>query len=268
MTAAEAEVVAVLSDEELAVLTHRPSPVVLPHLDDVPAAHLDAVLLTAYRGLVARGWVHPPPAAAIEAAARSAAASSPVALPVRLAGELDDVLRLRADAAMVACVQRTTAEGQDHRYCHLGGRTALDELVSPDGLHAFRLIPSGDLLPSLAAYVLDPGADGAPGPEHELDPVAAAGGRAPAALLERLARATLVADVVVRRAGDAGAGPMLGILSGPDGTHVVESWYGSTRPVVLRSVAPAGVPELLRALLDTPEGQWSGPHGGAYGSEP
>lgn len=229
-----------LTDEELAVLVDGASYVVPPYLDGIPAEHREIALRTAYRGLCARGWLEPAAVGATEAVA---------GVPVGLIPEVAELLRLRVTADLVVCAHRTSGDGEDFRYWHASDDVVLEERVSPLGMHGFWLLEPATLADDLVAYVLDPAAAGEPGPERELDPVAVASGHAPDDLVLRLARARLVADVVVRRTGDKGPGEMMGVLSGPGGVHVASSRFGSAAPVRIRSVTPGEVASLMAVLV-------------------
>jgi hypothetical protein len=235
----------VLTDEELAILAGNASPVVLPRLDDLRAGHREIAMLTAYRGLVARGWVTP---------AGTQATKGSNEVPVEMAEELADLLQLRASADTVVCARRTIAEGLSFRYWHLGDGVALDERVSASGFHEFGLTDPAAVGDELARWALDPEAVGESGPERVIDPEAAASGRAPSDLIEQLARARLVADVVVRRMSDERPGEMLGVLSGPEGVYVMTGRFGGTEAVRVRSVVPAEAQGILAELVNSPRG--------------
>lgn len=217
--------------------------VVPPYLDGIPAEHREIALRTAYRGLCARGWLEPAVVGATEAAP---------GVPVGLIPEVAELLRLRTTADLVVCAHRTSGDGEDFRYWHASDDVVLEERVSPLGMHGFWLLEPAALVGDLAAYVLDPAAAGEPCPERELDPVAVASGHAPDDLVLRLARARLVADVVVRRTGDKGPGELIGVLSGPGGVDVAFSRFGSAAPVRVRGVTPGEVASLMAVLLRWP----------------
>jgi hypothetical protein len=229
-----------LTDEELAVLAAPGGIVVSPFLDGVAEGERDAVLRTAYRGLLARGIVDPPtPEAASAAIGRG---DGHVELMVRQ--DVRSVVALREGAQAVVAIARTTATAQDFWYAHLVDDVALLEEVGSDGLHRFALAHAHELPRLAAAAAVHPDAGDAEGPSVELsgeqgDPTP------PDELLERLGAALLRADLVVRWAGDHEP-VLLGLFTGPDGTWTTRVGAGtSTTPV-----AVPGTAEEARSMVE------------------
>jgi hypothetical protein len=202
-----------LTDEELAALSGPPDGVVVsPYLDGLEAAQRDQALLTAFRSLVARGLVEAP-------TRESACAAVPVAdaelveVEVRMSEALAQTLTLRRVAPVVLCAQRTDSARTSWRYVHVvDDELALDEVVEAGGLHRFGLLRPADVPEALLDWVVPDGWDGIDGPATDV----AAGADVPLQLLDRLGTALLVADLVVRRAGDGGGDVLLGTFAGPD----------------------------------------------------
>lgn len=229
-----------LTDEELVVLGDADgSAVVLPYLDGLDTVRRESALLTAFRGLVARGWVRPEtaesPAGTEEMAAAGGPGEGTVSVPVEILGELADLLAFRRTAGAVVCAQRSAGGRREFRYAHVGAGGTLDERVSEAGLHRFGLIDTAELATEWAAYVLDPQAAGESGSPRAID----------AADAEVLARCRVATDLVVRRVGDGGPNEMFGLFSGPDGVHLTRSRFGAGEPVTIRQVDPAEVTTLL-----------------------
>jgi hypothetical protein len=162
------------------------------------------------------------------------------------------VLTVRRSATAVVCAQRTTgAAGADARaswrYLHLvADDLCLDEVVEPTGLHRFGFLRPADVADVLLDWLAPDGADGVDGPPQRTSARAAADGTVPVALLERLATAHVVGDVLVRRADEQEPPALLGTFAGP----------GMLRLSVTREgrgddVEPCPVSrDTLRALLD------------------
>lgn len=240
-----------LTDEELAALVGPATGVVqAPHLLGLDPAQRDAAVLTAYRSLVSRGWVVAPDSTP-PAAPR---ADGLVEVPVRIVAELAHVLELRARARSVVCLHRTTEGGGRSRYLHVAGTpggapsVVLDEVVEPTGLHRFGLVHPEDVAAVALEEVLAEDAAGSDGTEVALDAAAAAAGAADPGLVAELGRATVVAELVVRRPG-RDAGLLLGVLSGPTSVHLVRSRAGSGAPVLVRPVARATAEAAVREEL-------------------
>jgi len=218
---ADAVPVEVLTDEELAILARPGSIVVSPYLESLPERQREAVTRTAYRGLVARGIVDPPTAAAAgEAMSRG---DGEVALMVRQ--DVRSIVALREAARVVVAVARTTAATQDFWYAHVVDDVAVLEEVGSDGMHRFALADAGRLPDLVAAAAVHPDAGDAVGAPVELtaepgDPTP------PDELLERLGAATLRSDVVVRWAGDREP-VLVGLFTGPAGSWTTEVGAGS-----------------------------------------
>lgn len=202
-----------LTDEELAALAGPPDGLVVsPYLDALAPAQRDLAVLTAFRSLVARGVVAAPTPAQVTSAVRRAAGADLAAVDVQMSEALSQALTLRRVAPTVLCAQRTNAAQAAWRYVHLvDDQLALDEVVEPTGLHRFGLLRPADVPDVVLAWLAPEGWDAADGPATEL----AAGSAAPAPLLERLAAAVVVADVVVRREADGGGDLLIGTFAGP-----------------------------------------------------
>lgn len=238
-----------LTDEELAALDGPADGLVVsPYLEALDPALRDQAVLTAFRSLVARGVVDGPTREQAQTAVRDAAGAPLAAVDVRMSEQLSQALTLRRIAPTVLCMQRTDAELTSWRYVHVvDHELALDEVVEPTGLHRFGLLRPVDVPEVLLDWLAPDGWDGADGPAHEL----AAGAQAPSALLERLAAAVVVADVVVRRAGDGGGDVLLGTFAGPDVLvlSTTRSAPGST--VRLRPASRRTVRDVIAEQLET-----------------
>lgn len=252
--AADPVVLVDLTDEELAAL-EAPGEglVVTPYLDELGPGQRDTAVVTAFRGLVARGMVDGPSREQAEQAARTAARAGggTAAVDVRMSEVLSQVLTLRRVAPRVVCAQRTVADLRHWRYVHvLDDELALDEVVEPTGLHRFALLRSTDVSEVLLSWLVPEGCESLDGPAQSLDPQDAARGRVPDQLLERLAQAQVVGDVTVRRVGDGGGSTLLGTFAAP-GMLVLSrtgSEYGSS--VVLRAASRRTVQEALIEQLE------------------
>jgi hypothetical protein len=208
---------AVLTDEELAVLAGDGGLVVTPFSATFDDAEREVALRTAYRGLVARGIVDPPtPQARVEAIGEPA-----VELQVRQ--DVLSIVTLRAAASAVVAVARTTVVHQDFWYAHVVEEFALLEEVGTDGMHRFALAPVDDLPALVVAAVVHPETGDGSGEPIPLEPGAT---EPPLDIAERLGTALLRSDVVIRWIGDEQA-PLLGLFTGPAGAWVVEAREGS-----------------------------------------
>lgn len=202
-----------LTDEELAALDGAPDGLVVsPYLEELAPAARDQAVLTAFRSLVARGVIDGPTGDQVRHAVREAAGSDLTPVDVRMSEPLSQALTLRRVASTVLCAQRTNAELSSWRYVHVvDDELALDEVVEPTGLHRFGLLRPADVPDVLLDWLAPEGWDAEDGPAQQVG----AAGAAPDALLERLATAIVVADVVVRRAGDSGGDLLIGTFAAP-----------------------------------------------------
>jgi hypothetical protein len=236
-----------LTDEELAALAGPPDGLVVsPYLDGLQSAQRDQAVLTAFRGLVARGLV--------EAPTRGSGAGAPVPdgelveIEVRMSEALAQTLALRRVAPVVLCAQRTDAERTCWRYVHVvDDELALDEVVEAGGLHRFGLLRPADVPDALVDWVAPDGWHGTDGPATDV----AASADLPYPLLERLGTARVVADLVVRRTGDGGGDRLLGTFAGPDllvlsSTRSVPGSAATLRPASRRTVRDAIAEQLGR----------------------
>lgn len=243
-----------LTDEELVGLDGPgDSVVVMPYWDTLPAAHRDVAVVTAYRGLVARGLVSAPDDEAARQAQRAAAATGQkrVELDVTMTEELSQVLSLRRLAGTVVCAQRTLADSQQWRYLHvLDEDLALEELVGPTGLHRFSLLRPQDVAAALLHWLIPTGCDDEDGPTQVLDPREAASGAADGDLLDLLPQAQVLGDVVVRRVGSSEPPALLGTFAAPGLLVLSRSRDGE--PVRLSRVSRSSAFDELRGLLDQP----------------
>jgi hypothetical protein len=224
------------TDEELAVLGGPESMVVTPVLSAVPAGERDAVLRTAYRGLLARGVLEPPtPEARVDAVGQPT-------VEVLVREDVRSLVTLRRGARLVVAVARTTVVGQDYWYAHVVDDVVLLEQLGEDGVHRFALARTTDLPALLVDAVVHPECGDGAGEPVEVPGDAA---EPPLEVAEALGSALVRADVVVRSVDDDGAAP-LGLFTGPGGAWVVEAPRGSGR-VVARPVTA----EALRTELGT-----------------
>jgi hypothetical protein len=238
-----------LTDEELAALATTAGIVVFPVLSALDAGQQSLAVRTAYRSLVARGLVEAPSAEEERDAFAAAAAEgrAHAEVPVRMPESVSHVLALRAGADRVVAVSLTTAAGQEFRYAHVVEDVVLEELVTGSGLHTFCLSRRDDLPATLERWALHPEAADGSG-----DPVAAgpAGDPTPPrALLETAGAALLRADLVLRR-GDDPAPQLIGLLSGPHGTWMSRTRFGSGDDAALRPLTVDAVRSGLREALD------------------
>ena len=142
--------VAVLTDEELAVLAGDGGLVVTPFAAGFDDAEREIALRTAYRGLVARGIVDPPtPQARVDAIGEPG-----VELQVRQ--DVLSVVTLRAAASAVVAVARTSVAHQDFWYAHVVEEVVLLEEVGTDGMHRFALATADQLPALVVGAVLHP----------------------------------------------------------------------------------------------------------------
>lgn len=249
----------VLTDEELWLLDGGQGPAVLPVLDGWSAAQRERTAGTALRGLIARGLVEIP---VLPPGDRVRHLPS-VRVNALLADPVAHLLDLRRAAPVLVGLRRTTTAagpvGATHvvelDYLYRGESGWLREHVGAGGLHHFDLLVAGQLADLLAARCLAPGA--APGSgRHRLPAAAAAGavasgslgrgGAVPRSLLDRLAAATLAVDVTVARDGRPEP-DLLGVLSGPTGTFLLRSRFGTGDPVRVDGVSPTdAVADLAR----------------------
>lgn len=239
------------TDEELAVLAGPESMVVAPSLSAVPTAEREAVLRTAYRGLLARGVLDPP-----TPEARVAAVGQPtVELMVR--DDVRSLVMLRRGARLVVAVARTTVAGQDYWYAHVVDDVVLLEQVGEDGLHRFALARTADLPALLVGAAVHPECGDGSG-----EPIEVAGDVAepPLAVAEALGSALVRADVVVRSVADDGAAP-LGLFTGPGGAWVLRLQRGAgvtVRPLAAEALRGELEGLVLDRLARVPAGAGSG----------
>jgi len=241
-----------LTDEEVAVLAGRDGIVVLPYLNGLPAGQRDVATATAYRGLVARGMLEAPTPEQARQAERDAVSddTASVAYPVTMPENLAHLLSLRAGADRVVCAAVSTALGQHFSYAHVVADVALLEEVTGTGLHRFSLLDADRLANRIGTWVLHP--EATPGHGDEVVQLPTGGDDDPTPpdeLLERLGSTLVRADVVVRQADDDGEPELVGLFSGPAGTYVSVTAFGSRAPVVIRPTTPAEVEEQLAARV-------------------
>lgn len=243
-----------LTDEEVVVLAGTAGVAVLPHLNALPAEHRDVATGTAYRGLVARGILEAPTPQQARDAERAAVRddSASTEYPVSMPESLAHLLRLRAGAGTVVCVAVSSALAQEFCYAHVVDDVVLLEEVTGTGLHRFSLLEADDLAGQVRRWALHP--EAVPGEGDEI--VQLPGGAdddptPPDELLERLGAALVRADVVVRRADDEGQPELVGVFSGPAGTYICTTAFGSRAPVVIRPTTPDDVEEQLAARVHT-----------------
>lgn len=239
-----------LTDEELAALDGPPDGLVVsPYLEELPPAQREQAVLTAFRSLVARGLVEGPTAEQAQSAVRAAAGAELAAVDVRMSEALSQTLTLRRVAPTVLCAQRTYAERSSWRYVHVvDEELALDEVVEPTGLHRFALVRPGDVPDVLLDWLAPEGFDGTDGPAQEV----AAGAEAPGPLLDQLARAQVVADLVVRRRDDDGADVLVGTFAGPGLLVLSTTRSGSGTGVSLRPASRRTVRDVIAEQLGRP----------------
>lgn len=240
-----------LTDEEVAVLAGRESVVVLPYLSSLPAESRDVATATAYRGLVARGMLEAPTPQEVREAERTALREDTgVAYPVTMPENLAHLLSLRAGAGSIVCAAVSTALGQHFSYAHIVDDVALLEEVTGTGLHRFFLLDAERLPGQVGSWVLHPEATPGRGDEVIRLPGAADDDPTPPDdLLERLGASLVRADVVVRSVDDGGHPELVGVFSGPEGTYVSVSTFGSNAPVVIRPTTSDDVAALLAARV-------------------
>ena len=228
--------VAVLTDEELAVLAGDGGLVVTPFAAVFDDAEREIALRTAYRGLVARGIVDPPtPQARVDAIGEPG-----VELQVRQ--DVLSIVTLRAAASAVVAVARTSVAHQDFWYAHVVEEVVLLEEVGTDGMHRFALATADQLPALVVGAVLHPETGDGSGEPIELDPGAT---EPPLEIAERLGTALLRSDVVIRWAGDDNA-PLLGLFTGPSGAWVVEAHEGSGDALVATPTTAEALASRLR----------------------
>ena len=219
----------VLTDEELHVLHGGvPTVVVEPHLAALADGPREWSLRTAYRGLLARGLLEPPTAAAPTDPDGSGTADA------RVREDVHAVVTLRAAPDAVLCAARTTSLGQDFWYAHVVADVVLVEQVDAGGLHHFAVAPADDLPDLLTAATVHPEATDGTGPALAVgDPAAPE-----RATTDLLARAELRTDLVLRTPGDTE--PMLtGLFTGPDGAWLLTARPGTDDPLTAVPVTRA-----------------------------
>lgn len=237
------------TDEELSVLCGPSGIVVAPFLGTIEAPDRPAVERTAYRGLLARGIIEPPTQEALAAAVPTASGTAAVALSVRQ--DVHALVTLRTAAQGVVAIARTTADAQDFWYAHVVDDVVLIETVDASGMHAFSLSEERMLAEVVVQASLHPKAADADG-----EPVAVEFGSDPQpsdVLLQRLGDSFVRADLVARAPGDK-APELLGVFSGPAGSWLMRSTFGSGGHVTARPVKVddlrAAITEQVSALLN------------------
>jgi hypothetical protein len=238
-----------LTDEELAALDGHPDGLVVsPYLEELEPAARDQAILTAFRSLVARGVVEGPTGEQVRQAVRAADGAALTPVDVRMSEPLSQALTLRRVAPTVLCAQRTNAELSSWRYVHVvDDELALDEVVEPTGLHRFGLLRPADVPDALLDWLAPEGWDGEDGAAQQVD----AGSTAPHALLERLGSAVVVADVVVRRAGDDGGDLLIGTFAGPGLLVLSTTRSGDGSGTTLRAASRRTVRAVIAEQLET-----------------
>jgi hypothetical protein len=206
--------VEVLTDEELAVLARPHALALAPYLDELDPEQRQLAQRTAYRGLLARGIVDQPTAAAVAAA--EVAGDGSVELMVRR--DVRSVLALREGAGLAVAVARTASSGRDYWYAYLVDEVLLLEEISSEGLHRFALARAEQLLDLTVAAAVHPDSGDTAG--HPVAVPAAADAPPPAPVLGQLGQALLRADVVVRHVREREAGT-LEVFTGPHGCWLV-----------------------------------------------
>jgi len=230
--------VAELTDEELAAIDPVPDEerlVVYPWLDSLPADQRETAVVTAFRGLAARGLVDPPSG---DEPTGDGSASVEIGLSTGIATALG--LRQAARRAVVA--QRTSTLGDDYLYLYdCADDAALAEFVERKGLHRFAVLAPGSVLEALMDFVVPLDWVGSDGPD-----LVAHGDDADPALVEALSAAHVQVEITVRTPGPAPDDlELIAVSAGPQG--ILATARGATQegPVVFRQLtAPA-----LRAWL-------------------
>ena len=145
-----------LTDEEIAALDGdlaARGPVPLPWLDTKDTAARELACQVALRGLAARRLVIPFGAAGGEAdgeAGRGAGGGEAGREYIALQDDLRAVLAMRRSAHAAAFALRES-DGR-MRLLYLGGSGALEEAISPGGLHGFTVVGYTDAADRLAAF--------------------------------------------------------------------------------------------------------------------
>lgn len=266
---ANAAVLEVLTDEELAVLSTVEPVAVTPHLSLRPPKERNTMIEGAYRSLVARGIITPPTAKAraqarAEAASTRAAAAEaartrtdgdaadqPVRVHVKVREDVAALVALREGATQVVAMARTTATQQDYVYLYPVEDVVLVEVVSSDGFHEFSLLRHEHLVPTvLAAAIHADAADGSGEPVTMASP--ATGDPTPGdEMLHAAGEALLRCDLTVLQADNPNP-IMVGLFSSPGGSWLLRSRWGRSDPVLAEPCTVSAMRDAVTALLDIP----------------
>ncbi|MFN8074054.1 MAG: hypothetical protein U0Q15_01380 [Kineosporiaceae bacterium] len=237
-----------LTDEEVAVLDPRPLGerlVVLPWFDALDAAAQEVAMVTAFRGLAARGLASGPDEDAVDRAVAGGGSSAQV--PVALDPRIAEVMALRRAASRVVVVERTVRDAADTTYLYEGGEVVLGELVTPAGLHRFTGLAARELGAVVLDVVSTPEWAGGTGPDLV---VPLGDEQPPAEVLAELAQAHVQSQVLVRRPDDDLDALTLAVVhAGPRALLVGRLALGAGEPLTLRRVTRDGLAAWLAGVL-------------------
>lgn len=241
-----------LTDEEITALD--PVPVeqrlaVMPWFDELDEQQQELAVITAFRGLVARGLVEAPDGEDVERAVASGEERPEVTIAV--SPEIANVLVLRRKATRAVVAQRTAGERQDFLYLYEAAEdVVLAELVEPKGLHRFGLLEAAGLRPALEAYLLAGDWEGGDGEPVIVGAAEAADGAAPPGLLGMLADCWVQAEFVVRPLESVPSRLLVhGLSAGPDGIFLTRIVYGAGEPVAVTPSSRATARRWLEEAL-------------------
>lgn len=231
-----------LTDEELAAIDPVPVGqrlVVMPWFDGLKQDQQQLAIVTAMRGLVARGLVQAP--SEDEVARVVPAGEVQATVTVDMDADIARALTVRRSACRVVAAQRTAGSREDHLYLYESeDGSLLAELVEPKGLHRLGLPATGSLAAALEAYLLPgdwPGYDGEP---MVVDAQTAADSGASAQLIKTLGSCWVQAEFVVRLVGSPPRPPRVhGLSAGPDGIYATCIEVGRGEPVTVTPITRA-----------------------------
>jgi len=231
--------VEVLTDEELAILAGPGGLVVAPYLGSLDDADREAVLRTAYRGLLARGVVNPPSPRAL------AAAVGEPSVELQVRRDVLSLMTLRRAARVVVAIGRTTVATQDYWYAHVVDDVVVVEQVGSDGMHRFALASTDQLADLVIGAAVHPECGDSAGLALELPSDAS---EPPLEIAQVLGAALLRTDVVVRHAADRNP-PLIGLFTGPGGAWMVRAQESAGGPLLARPLARVELEHELRVAV-------------------
>jgi hypothetical protein len=203
-----------------------------------PEEARSAILATALRAMVSRGMVRAPSLDELEDARETGR------IDIEPLGDLRLILTARRAPAYVVLAVRASSVGAVYGFTAPdGGPAIVQEDISPEGFHSFRLRTPENAAAALAALADPDGrarADGPPEPGSPVEVAASVTGLGP--------EITRLEAVHQREAGDRRTQLTVQVLD--EGVRVLTATFGvAPRPASARQVSETGLRRAIEALL-------------------